>query len=63
MPPRCPPPCPWAVPGPDRLTDGTCVLGFLCDPHSADTGTDVTHDGCWRAYLETIAPTSSARRY
>ncbi|MFI6151795.1 allophanate hydrolase [Kitasatospora sp. NPDC051170] len=37
-----------------RLDDGSWVLGFQCDPHSAASGTDITHHGDWLAYLATI---------
>ncbi|GAB7184333.1 allophanate hydrolase [Kitasatospora sp. Ki12] len=38
-----------------ELADGTWVLGFQCDPHTASTGTDITHHGDWRTYLATGA--------
>ncbi|MCC2265887.1 allophanate hydrolase [Streptomyces sp. CT1-17] len=38
-----------------ELADGSWVLGFQCDPHSAAGGTDITHLGDWRAYLRTAA--------
>ncbi|WP_255945650.1 allophanate hydrolase [Streptomyces odontomachi] len=38
-----------------ELADGTWVLGFQCDPHAAACGTDITHHGDWRAYLEATA--------
>ncbi|RKE23526.1 allophanate hydrolase [Streptomyces sp. TLI_171] len=37
-----------------QLDDGSWVLGFQCDPHSAASGTDITHHGDWLAYLATI---------
>ncbi|MEU9044849.1 MULTISPECIES: allophanate hydrolase [unclassified Kitasatospora] len=37
-----------------RLDDGSWVLGFQCDPHTAASGTDITHHGDWLAYLATI---------
>ncbi|MFJ7242094.1 allophanate hydrolase [Streptomyces olivaceus] len=39
-----------------ELADGTWVLGFQCDPHTAAGGTDITHLGDWRAYLDAAAP-------
>ncbi|MER7673469.1 allophanate hydrolase [Kitasatospora sp. NPDC096128] len=38
-----------------ELADGSWVLGFQCDPHTASTGADITHHGDWRSYLATIA--------
>ncbi|MFF7992508.1 allophanate hydrolase [Kitasatospora xanthocidica] len=38
-----------------ELADGTWVLGFQCDPHTASTGTDITHHGDWRTHLATGA--------
>ncbi|NKI45315.1 allophanate hydrolase [Streptomyces physcomitrii] len=34
-----------------RLDDGSWVLGFQCDPHSAAAGHDITAYGGWLAYL------------
>lgn len=34
-----------------RLSDGSEVLGFQCDPHTASAGTDITRLGGWLAYL------------
>ncbi|MFC5663913.1 allophanate hydrolase [Kitasatospora misakiensis] len=38
-----------------ELADGSWVLGFQCDPHTASTGTDITHHGDWRSYLASSA--------
>ncbi|MGI5458766.1 allophanate hydrolase [Streptomyces sp. CA-249302] len=34
-----------------ELADGTWVLGFQCNPHSASTGTDISRYGRWTSYL------------
>jgi allophanate hydrolase len=35
-----------------RLSDGTEVIGFHCDPYAASLGVDITRYGSWPAYLE-----------
>ncbi|MFI6345916.1 allophanate hydrolase [Streptomyces sp. NPDC050560] len=37
-----------------QLTDDTWPLGFQCDPHTAATGTDISHHTNWRTYLASI---------
>jgi allophanate hydrolase len=34
-----------------RLTDGSAVAGFLCEPLAVDGAVEITHHGSWRAYL------------
>ncbi len=35
-----------------HLSDGSRVVGFLCEPMAVEGAEDVTHHGGWRAYLE-----------
>lgn len=37
-----------------RLEDGTLVKGFIVEPAGIAGGTDITHFGGWRAYLQSL---------
>ncbi|PWG08242.1 allophanate hydrolase [Streptomyces sp. V2] len=39
-----------------KLTDGTQVTGFLCEPAALENAEDITTYGGWRAYLKSAAP-------
>lgn len=43
-------PAPLAI-GSLRLSDGTVVKGFVCEPSALDGATDISRFGGWRAYL------------
>ncbi len=38
-----------------RLSDGTSVMGFLCETAALDGARDVTGSGGWRAYVASLA--------
>jgi allophanate hydrolase len=42
-----------------RLSDGSRVVGFLCEPVAVTEAEDVTHYGGWRAYLDALTTTIS----
>jgi allophanate hydrolase len=35
-----------------ELEDGATSLGFICEGYAAETGTDISRYGGWRAYLD-----------
>jgi allophanate hydrolase len=43
-----------------RLSDGSEVIGFHCDPHAAALSTDITPYGSWPAYLARPVPVLGA---
>jgi allophanate hydrolase len=42
-----------------HLSDGSRVVGFLCEPVAVHGAEDITHHGSWRAYLEVLETTSA----
>jgi allophanate hydrolase len=48
-------PAPLAV-GHLELSDGSVVAGFVCEGHAAQSATDITVHGGWRAYLDATMP-------
>lgn len=38
------------------LEDGSVVQGFLCEAYALHGGTDITHYGGWRAYMQACLP-------
>lgn len=47
-------PAPLGI-GTIALDDGSTVQGFLCESAAVGDAQNITHLGCWKAYLETIA--------
>jgi allophanate hydrolase len=43
-------PAPMTI-GTTKLTDGSQVKGFCCEPHALASARDITHFGGWRQYL------------
>ena len=39
-----------------ELADGSNVKGFICEPFAIEHGTEITHLGGWRAYLNSRRP-------
>ncbi|WP_404818543.1 allophanate hydrolase-related protein [Rhodoferax ferrireducens] len=37
-----------------ELADGTSVQGFVCEAHATTLAQDISHLGCWRAYLRSL---------
>jgi len=37
-----------------ELSDGTDVMGFLCEPYAIKDAADITHFGDWRSYLNAL---------
>ncbi|MEL6210737.1 MAG: allophanate hydrolase, partial [Pseudomonadota bacterium] len=46
-------PAPLGI-GSVALSDGTQVKGFICEASGAEGGTDITHLGDWRVFLEKV---------
>ena len=46
-------PAPLGI-GTVQLSDGSCVLGFLCENHAVTYARDITASGGWRAYLKSL---------
>ena len=44
-----------------RLSDGSRVVGFLCEPIAVEGAEDVTHFGGWGAYLRAAETAAEAR--
>ena len=53
-------PPPLAI-GSVQLADGTWQKGFVCEPCGFTAATDITHFGGWRAYIESINPSTTPK--
>lgn len=52
-------PAPLCI-GTVRLADGTAPKGFLVEPEGLKGATDISHFGGWRAYIASLAATTTS---
>jgi len=54
-------PAPLGI-GTVSLADGKAVKGFICEPRGIQGAEEISHYGGWRAYLQSIATSSSIQQ-